>query len=47
VVLPRLNEDGLAELPEGLSDEVRIELADRIEQVLEVALDGRVDPGPG
>jgi ATP-dependent Lon protease len=40
VVLPRLNEDQLAELPEGLADQVRITLADRIEQVLEVALDG-------
>ncbi|MBY0396968.1 MAG: endopeptidase La, partial [Thermoleophilia bacterium] len=40
VVLPKLNEDQLAELPEGLADQVRITLADRIEQVLEVALDG-------
>jgi ATP-dependent Lon protease len=40
VVLPRLNEDGLAELPQGLADELRIELADHIEEVLAVALDG-------
>ncbi len=36
---PRLNEDQLADLPPGLADEMRITLADRIEQVLEVALD--------
>jgi ATP-dependent Lon protease len=38
VVLPKLNEDGLADLPPGLAEELRITLADRIEQVLEVAL---------
>jgi ATP-dependent Lon protease len=42
VILPKLNEDGLAELPEELRDEIRIELADRmeladrIEQVVDV-----------
>jgi ATP-dependent Lon protease len=40
VVLPRLNEDQLADLPAGLTDEVRITFADRIEEVLDVALDG-------
>ena len=40
VVLPRLNEDQLADLPPGLSDEIRVVLVDRIEQVLEVALEG-------
>jgi ATP-dependent Lon protease len=39
VVLPKLNEDGLADLPEELRDEIRIELAERVEQVLEVALE--------
>ncbi len=39
VILPRLNEDSLADLPEGLADEMRITLADRIEQVLDVALE--------
>ena len=38
VVLPKLNEDQLADLPPGLADEMRITLADRVEQVLEVAL---------
>ncbi|MGD9696078.1 MAG: endopeptidase La [Thermoleophilia bacterium] len=38
VILPRLNEDQLADLPPGLADEMRITLADRIEQVLETAL---------
>jgi ATP-dependent Lon protease len=44
VVLPKLNGDSLADLPEGLADEMRITLADRIEQVLEVALDGGAPP---
>ena len=39
VILPKLNEDGLADLPPGLADEMRITLADRIEQVLDVALE--------
>ncbi len=43
VVLPKLNEDQLADLPPGLADEMRITLADRVEQVLEVAL-GPVGP---
>ena len=38
VVLPKLNEDQLADLPPGLAEEMRITLADRVEQVLEVAL---------
>ncbi|WP_217913755.1 endopeptidase La [Miltoncostaea marina] len=45
VVLPKLNEDGLAELPAGLADEMRITLADRIEQVLATALDGAAPDG--
>ena len=40
VVLPKLNEDQLADLPPGLSDEIRVVLVDRIEQVLDVALEG-------
>jgi ATP-dependent Lon protease len=39
VILPKLNESGLADLPPGLADEMRITLADRIEQVLDVALE--------
>ena len=38
VVLPKLNEDQLADLPPGLAEEMRITLADRVDQVLEVAL---------
>ena len=38
VILPRLNEDQLADLPPGLAEEMRITLTDRVEQVLEVAL---------
>ena len=38
VILPKLNESGLADLPPGLAEEMRITLADRIEQVLDVAL---------
>ena len=40
VVLPKLNEDQLTDLPPGLSDEIRVVLVDRIEQVLDVALEG-------
>jgi ATP-dependent Lon protease len=40
VILPKLNESGLADLPPGLADQMRITLADRIEQVLDVALVG-------
>jgi ATP-dependent Lon protease len=40
VIIPRLNENQLADLPEGLADEMRITLADRIEEVLDTALDG-------
>jgi ATP-dependent Lon protease len=39
VVLPKLNEDSLADLPEELRDEMRIELVERVEQVLEIALE--------
>jgi len=39
VILPKLNESGLADLPPGLADEMTITLADRIEQVLDVALE--------
>lgn len=38
VIIPKLNEEGLADLPPGLADEMRITLADRIEQVLDAAL---------
>ena len=38
VILPKLNESGLADLPPGLADQMRVTLADRIEQVLEAAL---------
>ena len=44
VILPRLNEDQLADLPPGLADEMRITLADRVEQVLDVALQPAVAP---
>jgi ATP-dependent Lon protease len=44
VVLPKLNEDGLADLPDELRDEMRIELAERIEQVLDVALEPVAQP---
>jgi ATP-dependent Lon protease len=44
VILPKLNEDGLAELPDELRDEMRIELAERIEQVLDLALDPVAEP---
>jgi len=39
VILPKLNEDQLADLPEELRDEMRIELAERVEQALDVALE--------
>jgi ATP-dependent Lon protease len=38
VILPKLNEDQLSELPDELRDEMRIELAERIEEVLDLAL---------
>jgi ATP-dependent Lon protease len=44
VILPKLNEDGLAELPDELRDEMRIEIAERIEQVLDLALDPVAEP---
>ncbi len=50
VILPKLNEDQLADLPPGLAEEMRITLADRVEQVLDVALEpagaraGRIAP---
>ncbi len=39
VVLPRQNEDQLGEVPEELRTHIRIVLADRLEDVLEVALE--------
>jgi ATP-dependent Lon protease len=39
VILPKLNEDQLADLPEELHDEMRIVLGERVEEVLEVALE--------
>jgi ATP-dependent Lon protease len=44
VIIPRLNEEALVELPEGLAGEMRITLADRIEDVLGVALDASPAP---
>lgn len=44
VIIPRLNEEALVELPEGLADEMRITLADRIDDVLDVAL--AAEPAP-
>ena len=44
VILPKLNEDQLADLPEELRDEMRIELAERVEQVLDVALEPVAQP---
>jgi ATP-dependent Lon protease len=44
VILPKLNEDQLADLPEELRDEMRIELAERAEQVLDVALEPVAQP---
>lgn len=44
VVLPKLNGDGLAELPDELRDEMPLKLADRIEQVLDVALEPVAQP---
>jgi ATP-dependent Lon protease len=39
VVLPKLNEDQLGDLPEGLQERIAITLAERLEDVLEVALE--------
>jgi ATP-dependent Lon protease len=47
VILPKLNEDQLADLPEELRDEMRIELAERVEQVLDVALEPVPQPALG
>ncbi|MEZ0284204.1 MAG: endopeptidase La [Thermoleophilia bacterium] len=44
VILPKLNEDQLADLPEELRDEMRIELVERVEQVLDVALEPVAQP---
>ena len=44
VVLPKLNEEALADLPDELREEMRIELAERIEQVLDVALEPVAQP---
>ena len=38
VILLKLNEDQLSELPDEFRDEMRIELAERIEEVLDLAL---------
>ncbi len=38
VVLPKLNEDQLADLPDDLEGRIDIELADRVERVIEIAL---------
>jgi ATP-dependent Lon protease len=40
VVLPALNEDQLADVPRELREEMRVVLAERLPQVLEVALNG-------
>jgi ATP-dependent Lon protease len=40
VVLPRLNEDQLADVPDALRAEMRVVLAERLPEALEVALDG-------
>ena len=45
VILPKLNEDQLADLPPGLAEEMRITLADRVEQVLDVALATGLEQG--
>jgi ATP-dependent Lon protease len=44
VVLPKLNEEALVDLPDELREEMRIELAERIEQVLDVALEPVAQP---
>jgi ATP-dependent Lon protease len=44
VILPKLNEEGLADLPEDLRDEIRIELVERVEQVLDIALEPVAQP---
>jgi ATP-dependent Lon protease len=46
VILPRLNESGLADLPPELAEEMTVTLADRVEQVLEVALTDGVPAAP-
>ncbi len=43
-ILPKLNEDQLADLPEELREVMRIELAERIEQVLDTALEPVAQP---
>jgi ATP-dependent Lon protease len=44
VVLPKLNEDQLADLPAGLQDRIAISLAERLEDVLEIALEPAPEP---
>jgi len=39
-IIPRLNEDQLADLPKELRDEMTVVLAERIDEVLEAALEG-------
>jgi ATP-dependent Lon protease len=39
-IIPKLNEDQLADLPPELRDEMTVVLAERIEEVLEAALEG-------
>lgn len=44
VILPALNRDQLADLPEGLDQQLAITLAERIETVLDVALEPTAPP---
>jgi ATP-dependent Lon protease len=44
VILPKLNEDQLADLPDDLADRLEITLADHVEQVIEIALAGGEAP---
>ena len=44
---PEAERESLADLPDGLADEMRITLADRIEQVLDVALEDGPAPDRG
>jgi len=44
VVIPKLNEDGLADLPEDLRERLDIRPVDRVEDVLRIAVPGLVPP---
>jgi ATP-dependent Lon protease len=44
VVIPKLNEDQLADLPPELAGQVTVTLADKVDDVLRVALDGVAAP---